>query len=60
MAYEFGTYNSIKNLLEKIRAFLSSNGWTELLWADDTSGYQSWSGLDYTEGKRLHVKKTSC
>lgn len=57
MAYESGTFNSIKNLLEKIRAFLGSNGWTENLWADDTSGYQTFSGLDYTDGKRLHVKK---
>jgi hypothetical protein len=47
------------NLLEKIKDFLSANGWTVNLWADDTSSYLAHASFDYTGGKRLHVQKTA-
>lgn len=57
MSYTSGTYSTMHNLLDKIRSFLLSNGWSVNLWASDEQGYRSWVGLDYTGAKRLHVKK---
>lgn len=59
MAYQASTFTGIHDLLDKIKIFLSSNGWTVNLWDDDITGYYSPSGVDYTNGKRLHIQKTA-
>jgi len=59
MAYQASTFTGMHDLLDKIKTFLSNNGWTVNLWTDDTSGFYSPSGVDYTGGKRLHVQKTA-
>jgi len=58
MAYQTGTSTGPDDLLDKLRTFLSSNGWTINEWSDESSMYESWSGLNGS-GKRLHVQKTA-
>mgnify|MGYP000917605982 CR=1 FL=1 len=45
MAYETGTATDCHNLLDKLRTFLVSAGWTQNYWAAESTGY------------RLHVNK---
>jgi len=59
MAYQASTFTGMHDLLDKIRIFLLSNGWAVNLWNDDTSGFLSPTGVDYTNGKRLHIQKTA-
>lgn len=58
MAYQTGTATGPDDLLDKLRVWLNSNGWTVNGWATDNSTYETWTGLVGT-GKRLHVQKTA-
>jgi hypothetical protein len=59
MAYLNGTFTDMHDLLDKLRAFLLTNGWTINSFADDTSYYYTRAEYDYSGGKRLHVQKTA-
>lgn len=59
MAYTSGTYSDMHDLLSKMNTFLAANGWAVNSYILDESGYESWTGLDYTGAKRLHIQKTA-
>jgi hypothetical protein len=57
MSYEQSTAAGMHDLLDKLRLFLITDGWTVNEWSSDSQTYAGYAGLTASGSKRLHVEK---
>lgn len=60
MGYTTGSAVSSNDLLDKIRIFLLDNGWSELLFEEDGTGYRLHMNKSPSSGSDMYVNFRSC